>query len=25
VDNQNPNITYDYGYDILKIVKRTIK
>ena len=24
VDNQNPNITYDYGYDILKIVKRKI-
>ena len=21
VDNHNPNITYDYGYDILKIVK----
>jgi hypothetical protein len=25
VDNQNPNITYDYGYDLLKIVKRKIK
>ena len=24
VDNQNPNITYDYGYDQLKIVKRTV-
>ena len=25
IDNKNPDITYDYGYDLLKIVKRTVK